>query len=256
MIGIIGGTGIYGQKGMREVEVKVVKTPYGETPEIKIMDFDGKDVAFLPRHGKSHAIPPHRINCRANIFALKEVGVTRIMSMNSVGGIDESLSPGDVVIPHDFLDFTSGRESTFYDEKVVHVDVSGPYCPEIRGALLEAAKPASGVFDKGVYACTQGPRFETPAEVRMIKTLGGDVVGMTGVPEVVLARELEICYGSLCIVANPAAGISKERLTATEVTEIVEKNTKKLQKIVTDAIKLIPETPSCECGSALTGAGV
>jgi 5'-methylthioadenosine phosphorylase len=256
MIGIIGGTGIYEAKSVTEVEVKEVDTPYGESPEIKIVEFDGKRVAFLPRHGKSHGIPPHKVNYRANVFALKEVGVRRIISTNSVGSINETLAPGDVVIPRDFLDFTKGRESTFYDDRVVHVDFSNPYCPEIRNALIKAADPVTKVFPLGVYACTQGPRFETPSEIRMIKTLGGDVVGMTGVPEVVLARELEICYGSLCIVANYAAGIKEDKLTATEVTETVKKNEATVIKIITGAIKGIPDSGECSCGQALAGAEV
>ena len=256
MIGIIGGTGIYDPKSVKEIGVEKVKTPYGDAPEIKIVKFNGRRAAFLPRHGKSHKVPPHRVNYRANIYALKRTGVDRIISMNSVGGINESFTPGDVVIPHDFLDFTKGRESTFYDNGVVHIDVSSPYCPEVRNALIKAAEPVSNVFSEGVYACTQGPRFETPSEIRMIKTLGGDIVGMTGVPEVVLARELEICYGSVCIVANYAAGISKGKLIAAEVTEIVKKNEEILRKIIADAIKGLPERRECACGQALEGAEV
>lgn len=256
MIGIIGGTGIYDPKSVKELEVKKIDTPFGDSPEVKIIEFDGASVAFLSRHGKSHGIPPHKINYRANIYALREVGVDRIISMNSVGGIKDSLSPGDVVVPSDFLDFTKGRESTFYDDKVVHVDVSSPYCPEIRSALIEAAGFTSKVFSEGVYACTQGPRFETPSEIKMIKMLGGDVVGMTGVPEVVLARELEICYSSICIVANYAAGIKEKKLTATEVIEIVAKNERTLREAVVRAIKSIPEKRKCRCGSALEGAEV
>jgi 5'-methylthioadenosine phosphorylase len=256
MIGIIGGTGIYDPKSVAEIEEKKVETPYGSVPDIKIVELAGVRAAFLPRHGKSHSVPPHRVNYRANVFAMKEIGVDRIVSMNSVGCLNDSLAPGDVVIPHDFLDFTKGRESTFYDDRVVHVDVPGPYCPEIRDALVKAADAVSKVFSNGVYACTQGPRFETPAEIKMIKTLGGDIVGMTGVPEVVLARELEICYGSICIVANYAAGMKEKRLTATEVTEIVAKNEKTLQETVARAIKSIPEKRKCTCGDALEGAEV
>jgi 5'-methylthioadenosine phosphorylase len=256
MIGIISGTGIYDPKNVDEIKSEAVKTPYGDVPEIKIVELCGRQVAFLPRHGKSHGIPPHKVNYRANVYALGEIGVDRIISINSVGSVNDSLAPGDVVIPHDFLDFTRGRESTFYDDRVVHIDVSNPYCPEIRSALIKAADAMTKVFSNGVYACTQGPRFETPSEIRMIKTLGGDVVGMTGVPEVVLAREKEICYGSVCIVANFAAGIKEEKLTATEVTDIVKKNEETLRKIIADAIKEIPEHRECACGQALEGAEV
>ncbi|MEE8402824.1 MAG: S-methyl-5'-thioadenosine phosphorylase [Candidatus Hydrothermarchaeaceae archaeon] len=256
MLGIIGGTGIYDPKSVKEIAVKEVETPYGDAPKVKIVEFDGKRIAFLPRHGKSHAIPPHMVNYRANIYALKQVGVDGIISTNSVGCINESLSPGDVVIPHDFLDFTKDRQSTFYDDMVVHIDMSNPYCPEIRKALIEAAGAVSNVSSRGVYACTQGPRFETPSEIRMLKTLGGDVVGMTGVPEVVLSREKEICYGSVCIVVNPAAGISEEKLTSTELMEIVRANEAKLREIVTGAIASIPEQRKCDCGQTLEGAVV
>ena len=256
MIGIIGGTGIYDTKNAEEIRKEVVKTPYRDAPEIKIVSFEGKEVAFLPRHSKSHGVPPHKINYRANIYALKEIGVDRIISTNSVGGINESFAPGDVVIPHDFLDFTKGRESTFYDDRVVHIDVSSPYCGEIRSALLKAAGPVSNVFGEGVYACTQGPRFETPTEIKMIKTLGGDIVGMTGVPEVVLAREMQMCYGSLCIVANFAAGIKEDKLTATEVKDIVKKNEEILGEIIAHAVKGIPNVRECACGKALAGAEV
>jgi 5'-methylthioadenosine phosphorylase len=256
MIGIIGGTGIYEAKNAEEIRKDAVKTPYGETPEIKIVSFEGKEVAFLPRHGKSHNVPPHKINYRANIFALKEIGVKRIISTNSVGSMNETLSPGDVVVPRDFLDFTKGRKSTFYDDRVVHVDFSHPYCPEIRNALIKAADIKAKVFPTGVYACTQGPRFETPAEVKMIKNLGGDIVGMTGVPEVVLAREMEICYGSLCIVANFAAGIKEDKLTAIEVKDIVKKNEEMLGEIIARAVKGIPDVRECACGKALAGATV
>lgn len=256
MIGIIGGTGIYDPKSVTILKAKKVDTPYGESPEVKIVESGGKQVAFLPRHGESHSIPPHKINYRANIYALKEVGVDRIISTNSVGSINESFSPGAVIIPNDFLDFTKGRESTFYDEKVVHIDVSSPYCPEIKAALEKSAGPVSKVFSEAVYACTQGPRFETPAEIKMIETLGGDIVGMTGVPEVVLARELEICYASVCIVANFAAGIKEEKVTATEVTDIVKKNEETFRKIIFDAVIEIPEKRGCSCKNALAGAEV
>lgn len=256
MLGIIGGTGIYDPKSVEEIRVEEVQTPYGDAPEVKIVEFSGREVAFLPRHGKSHGTPPHMVNYRANIYALKQVGVDGIISTNSVGSINEALRPGDVMIPDDFLDFTMGRKSTFYDDRVVHVDMSNPYCPEIRDALIKAAGAVSNALSTGVYACTEGPRFETPAEIRMIRAMGGSVVGMTGVPEVVLAREMEICYGSVCISANFAAGISEEKLTATDLMEIIRENETKLREIVTSAIASIPRRRECECGRSLEGAEI
>ena len=197
-IAIIGGTGIYDPKVFRERERRVLETPYGEASPAFIGELSGRSIVFMPRHGAKHELPPHRVNYRANIHALKQLGVTRIIATNSVGGISSRLAPGKVVVPHDFIDFTRSRSSTFYDNEAVHVDMSQPYCAEMRSAIIEAAKGTlSGVEERGVYAATEGPRFETPAEIRMLATLGCDVVGMTGMPEVVLARELEMCYASV-----------------------------------------------------------
>ncbi len=253
-VAIIGGTGIYDPKIFKEKERFSLKTPYGTTPEISIGESKGREIVFLPRHGKKHALPPHKINYRANIYALKELEVERILATNSVGGINTCLTPGDFLVPEDYIDFTR-RKSTFYDSKVVHIDVSQAYCPELREALLKAANEIIGkVFDGGVYACTNGPRFETKAEIRMLSKLGCDVVGMTGLPEAILARELEICYASICLVTNPAAGISKEKLTATEVIELVKKKEKELREILLKAIEFIPEERNCPCKEALKDA--
>jgi 5'-methylthioadenosine phosphorylase len=257
MLGIIGGTGIYDPEIFENKRVESVETPYGRVPEVFVGTVEGREVAFLPRHGREHNIPPHRINYRANIFAMKELGVQRIISTNSVGGINRSLKPGDIVIPVDFMDFTRGRESTFYDGEVVHIDVTEAYCPEVRDAIITAAeRRTEDVFDGGVYACTEGPRFETPSEIQMMEAVGCDIVGMVGVPEVVLAREVEICYGSICTVTNMAAGISENRLTATEVVEMVRKNEENLKAIVAEVIGSIPPMRACECKDALREARV
>lgn len=255
MIGLIGGTGIYDADIFEDVKTKSVKTPYGDVPEIFTGVLGGKSVAFLPRHGKGHGVPPHMVNYRANIYALKEIGVERIISINSVGGINTNLKPGDVVVPGDFLDFTKGRPTTFYDDEVVHIDVSEPYCPQVRSTLMKASDAVvERVFDGGVYVCTEGPRFETPAEIRMLASMGGDVVGMVGIPEAVLAREKEMCYASLCTVTNFAAGISKEKLTSTEVIDIVKANEDNIRAIIRQAIEVMPGERECGCGSALEGA--
>jgi 5'-methylthioadenosine phosphorylase len=158
------------------------------------------------------------------------------------------------VVPFDFIDFTRGRDYTFYEEEVVHIDVSEPYCPEVRRALIQGADEYGKVFSNAVYACTQGPRFETPSEIRMLSKLGCDIVGMTGYPEVVLAREQEICYASICTVTNYAAGISEKKLTATEVVEVVRENEEKIKKIIASAIEKIPKERKCGCSKALEGA--
>jgi 5'-methylthioadenosine phosphorylase len=253
---LIGGTGIYDPRIFRGGEKKRVKTPYGGPVELTIGKLEDIEVIFLPRHGKGHALPPHRVNYMANIYALKTLGVERIISTNSVGGINQDFKPGHIAVPHDFIDFTKARAATFYDDEVVHVDVSTPYCNEVRTALIEASRDAGEVHDKAVYACTEGPRFETPAEIKMLRSLGCDVVGMTGVPEVTLARELEMCYASICTVTNYAAGMGKEKLTATEVMEIVEGNRERVKEVLTRAVLKLPKERNCLCGDALKGARV
>jgi len=165
------------------------------------------------------------------------------------------LSPGDLVVPHDLVDFTKFRRSTFYDDApVTHVDVSQPYCPEIRRSLIKAAKPHDvKVWDQAVFVCTEGPRYETPAEIGMFKRLGCDVVGMTGAPEAVLARELEICYATLCFVSNMAAGM-QERLTASEVAGVAEERMPVIRQILGEAIKSLPKERRCPCAHALEDA--
>ncbi len=255
-IGLIGGTGIYDPEIFKEEERRQVKTPYGIS-DVSIGEFKGREVFFIARHGKGHAIPPHRVKYRANIYALKSLGVERIISTNSVGAINENLHPKDVVIPDDFIDFTKRRDLTFFDNETVHIDVFDPYCPEIRDALTKAADlTVKKVFKSAVYACTEGPRFETRAEIRMMRTLGCDIVGMVGIPEVVLAREQEICYASVCMVTNYACGILEEKLTVSEVMEIVKENQGNIKKIVTKAIEMVKEERDCECKNALKGARV
>ncbi len=249
-VGIIGGTGRAEKGILKAVKRQRIRTPYGHSPELILGEIAGRRVAFLPRHGGDHSLPPHMINYRANIYALRSLGVKRVISLNSVGSINPNLKPGDFVVPHDFVDFTKNRATTFYDGEVVHVDMSQPYCPELRKVLIKVSR---GV-NKAVYLCTEGPRFETPAEIRVFAKLGCDVVGMVGVPEVTLAREAEMCYASLCTVTNYAAGISKGKLTLTEVMEIAKHSREKLKETLHKAIEALPERYSCDCRDALRGA--
>jgi len=254
-IAIIGGTGL--EDLLEEAERTTVGTPYGFPPLISIGEVAGKKIAFLPRHGIGHVTPPHKVNYRANIYALHKIGVERIIATNAVGAINMNFKPGDFVVPHDIIDFTKGRHSTFYDESpVTHIDFSEPYCPEIRKLLIEKTREAGvQVWDRAVYVCTEGPRYETPAEIRMFRKLGCDVVGMTGVPEVVLARELEICYASLCFVSNMAAGIG-DRLTSREVVEMSRKVIPKIKQILIEVIRYLPRERSCSCAEALREARI
>ena len=252
LIGIIGGSGVYeiAHKADSCTE-KIIRTDYGDV-EVSILEIFGKKVAFIPRHAAGHSIPPHKINFRANIDALKNVGVTKIIATNSVGSMNEDMPPGSFVIPDDFLDFSQDRVKTFYEDKVVHIDVTEAYCPSLRDVLAQSGDVILG----GTYVCTEGPRFETPAEIKMFKMLGGDLVGMTGVPEVTLAREREICYNSICIVSNYASGISPDELTIDEVFEMVAKKEHELLELIYNFIKNVDDDADCMCNHALDGAEV
>ena len=251
MIGIIGGSGVYEITHRADsVEKKVVETEYGDV-EVSILDIFSKKVAFIPRHASGHSIPPHMINFRANIDALKRIGVRQIIATNSVGSMNEEMPPGSFVIPDDFLDFSQNRPNTFFENKVVHIDVTEPYCPTLRDFLDKSGDVILG----GTYVCTEGPRFETPAEIKMFKMLGGDIVGMTGMPEVALAREREMCYSSICIVSNYASGISENALTIDEVFEMVGEKEGELLELIYNFIKNA-EPVDCACQHALDGAEV
>ena len=252
LIGIIGGSGVYEITHKADsCTERLIKTDYGDV-EVSILEIFGKKVAFIPRHAAGHSIPPHKINFRANIDALKNVGVTKIIATNSVGSMNEDMPPGSFVIPDDFLDFSQDRVKTFYEDKVVHIDVTEAYCPSLRDVLAQSGDVILG----GTYVCTEGPRFETPAEIKMFKMLGGDLVGMTGVPEVTLAREREICYNSICIVSNYASGISPDELTIDEVFEMVAKKEHELLELIYNFIKNVDDDTDCMCNHALDGAEV
>ena len=250
LIGIIGGSGVYEIASKADnVTKKIVKPNHGDV-EVSVLDIFNKKVAFIPRHSSSHSIPPHKINFRTNIDALKILGVRQIIATNSVGSLNMEMPPGSFVIPDDFLDFTN-RPSTFYEDNVVHIDVTEPYCSYLRDVLNDSGDVILGA----TYVCTQGPRFETPAEIKMFKLLGGDLVGMTGFPEVVLAREREMCYNSICIVSNYAAGISDKELTIDEVFEMIKASEKDLLDLIYNFIKNC-EDADCSCHHALNGAEI
>ena len=254
-IAIIGGTGF--ENLFKDAKQLRLGTPYGIAPPLSIGKIGDKEVAFLLRHGLNHSVPPHKINYRANVYALCKMGVERIIAMNAVGAINRDFKPGDVVIPHDFIDFTKFRSTTFYDEApVTHFDVSEPYCPEMRKLLIKNAKSYGlRVWDRAVLVCTEGPRFETPAEIEMFRRLGCDVVGMTGIPEAVLARELEICYAAFCFVSNMAAGI-QEQLMPIEVSKVSGQILPKLEQALIETVKALPlqRKDNCSCASALRNA--
>src|SRR3990172_5791046 len=191
--GLIAGSGFYRIKDFNTIDNMALSTPFGEPSDLfYIGDFHGTELIFLPRHSLKHTIPPHRINYRANLWGFKELGVERIVSINAVGGIKSKFMAGNIVIPDQIVDFTKGRHCTFFDgPKVVHIDFTSPYCPEMRESLLSTkiAKDLK-IADKGIYICVEGPRLETASEIAFFSDIGGDVIGMTGMPEAVLAREL------------------------------------------------------------------
>ncbi len=211
-LAIVAGTGFATLAPLADAQEQSVGTAYG-TARLVRGTWHGLPIAFLPRHGAGHATPPHLVNYRANLAALRDIGCHDVIAVNVVGGIDPALTPGTLVCVDDFLDFTKTRQGTFHEGAlgggVVHVDVSEAYSPPLRAEILAAADAAGrAMHDGGVYACFEGPRFESPAEIRMARTLGADVVGMTGVPEVTLAVEAGMAYAAISLVVNPAAGLA------------------------------------------------
>jgi 5'-methylthioadenosine phosphorylase len=254
-IAIIGGTGF--EELFADARQKTLETPYGTPSPIFAGKMGTREVFFLPRHGEEHSLPPHRINYRANIYALHKLGTEVVLSTNAVGAIDRKIKPGDTVVPHDFVDFTKLRPTTFYDDApVTHVDVSQPFCPEAREMLVRAAKRNGlSVWARAVLACTEGPRFETPAEIEMFRRMGCDIVGMTVFPEVALAREMEMCYATICYVSNMAAGM-QQRLTTNDVSRISKRIRPKLEKTLIETIRdfTSERRGSCACSTALKNA--
>jgi len=211
MLGIIGGSGLTQLSNLEITRREVVRTPYGEpSGALTFGALNGHEVVFIARHGYGHTIPPHAVNYRANIWAMHAQGVSGLVSVASVGGIRADLKPGALAIPHQIIDYTYGREHTFFDgpeQPVTHTDFTQPYCQALREELLKAApREKISIVDGGVYGATQGPRLETSAEVNRLERDGADMVGMTGMPEAALARETGLCYASVAVVANWAAG--------------------------------------------------
>lgn len=242
LLGIIGGSGLAQYPGLEITEQKQVETPYGEpSAAIKMGTLNGKKVAFLPRHGDRHSIPPHRINYRANIHALKVIGVTDILAVAAVGGITDKFAPGMLSVPDQIIDYTHSREQSFFSEHFRadnHIDFTWPYDAELRKALLNAASDAGlSVHDGATYAAVQGPRLETAAEIRRLERDGCDLVGMTGMPEACLAREAELRYATLAIVANWAAGKTENVLTMTEIQQTLANGIDDVKSIIAHVIE-------------------
>ncbi len=255
-IGIFGGTGIYDSGLLNESKEINVDTPYGKTSDsITVGSFKGRQIAFMPRHGKKHTIPPHMINFRANIWAFKELGIKRIIAPSAVGSLKEEFMPGHFALPSQFLDFTKSRIGSFSEDgKVIHISVADPFCPQLQKTVLNVAQNQNITIHKDcTYVCIEGPRFSTKAESKFFKTTGADIIGMTLVPECQLAREAQICYVSISTVTDYDVWAEKP-VTAKEVIETLSKNVESTKKLLSVLIDDIPKSRECNCEKALAEA--
>jgi len=237
VLGIIGGSGLGRLNALEVDRQETVKTPYGDpSAPLTFGRFDGAPVVFLPRHGAPHTIPPHRVNYRANLWAMKDAGVERVVGMAAVGGITAAMAPGVLAVPDQVIDYTWGRAHTLFEadlSSVTHIDFTDPYCEALRRALLQAARRAGlEVYDGGTYGATQGPRLESAAEVLRLERDGCDLVGMTGMPEASLARELGLCYASLALSVNWAAGKGEGPITMAEIERNLEQGMTEARKLL------------------------
>ena len=255
-IGIFGGTGIYDSGLLKNAQEVEIETPYGKPSDtITIGEFNGRKIAFLPRHGKKHTIPPHMINFKANIWAFKELGVTRIIAPSAVGSLKEEFEPGHFALPSHFLDFTKSRDGSFSEEgRVIHISVAEPFCPELQSSILKVIDKQNLKIHKNcTYVCIEGPRFSSKAESKFYRSTGADIIGMTLVPECQLAREAQMCYASISTVTDYDVWAEKP-VTAKEVLETLSKNVEKTKKMLTVLINEIPQSRSCVCEKALLEA--
>jgi 5'-methylthioadenosine phosphorylase len=257
---IIGGSGFY--DFLTDPEEVSVETPFSPTPVILYVDtIKSQKVYFLPRHGKGHSIPPHGINFKANVFSLHLLNISRVLSTSAVGSVQPSIKPGSYVLLDQFIDFI--RPLTFFDGEfsikfpnsktlsgVVHTDMTEPYCPDLRKHASEVLSKFAYSQLKGTYFCAAGPRFETPAEIKASQSFGADVVGMTNSSEAILFRELGICYSSIAVVTNMAAGL-QEQVNHQEVVELFNQRASELKTILMDIINQLPPEKTCSCNSHL-----
>lgn len=258
ILGVIGGSGLYELPGIREIEPVQVETPFGAPSDQLVRGrLGGTAVVFLPRHGRGHRLLPTEINYRANIFALKRLGVQWLISVGAVGSLREPLEPGHVVVPDQFIDRTVARPSTFFGQGIVaHVSMADPVCDVLAGALADAAAGAGGTVHRGgTYLCMEGPQFSSRAESHLYRQWGADVIGMTTWQEAKLAREAEMCFASLALVTDfdcwhPVA----DHVVIEEVLRIVAQNADLARRAVADLVQRLPATRDCACSRALANA--
>lgn len=254
LLGVIGGSGLYDMQDMRVIDRISVTTPFGEPSDTLIIgEIDDKRLAFLPRHGHGHKIPPSEINFRANIFAMKKLGVERIISVSAVGSMKEYIPPGHIVIPDQFIDRTYRRISTFFTKGLVgHVGFADPVCGELSGEVAEASKQAgASVHVGGTYICIEGPQFSSRAESNLYRQWGVDIIGMTNVTEAKLAREAGICYTTVALVTDYDCWHQEEEAVTVEaVMEVMRKNVALAKVIIKKAVARLADVRKCRCGDA------
>jgi 5'-methylthioadenosine phosphorylase len=257
-IGIIGGSGLYSMKGLTKTREVQVKTPFGEPSDAIVLGMlEGKRVAFLARHGRGHRILPSEINFRANVYAMKLLGVERMVSVSAVGSLMEDLQPGEFLVPDQFVDRTKNRVSTFFGEGLVaHVGFDKPTCGQVSGVLADASVHCGVmVHRRGTYVCIEGPQFSTLAEANMHRQLRFEVIGMTNVTEAKLAREAEICYATIAMITDfDCWHPEHESVTASEIIATLVQNAENAQRVLREAVRAMPEERNCKCGAALKHA--
>ena len=257
-IGIIGGSGLYSMNGLTKTHEVHVKTPFGEPSDAIVLGMlEGKRVAFLARHGRGHRILPGEINFRANVYAMKLLGVERIISVSAVGSLMEDLQPGEFLVPDQFVDRTKNRVSTFFgDGLVAHVGFDKPTCGQVSAVLADASVHCGVmVHRRGTYVCIEGPQFSTLAEAHVHRQLRFEVIGMTNVTEAKLAREAELCYATIAMITDyDCWHPDHESVTASQIIATLVQNAENAQKVLREAVRAIPEARSCKCGAALKHA--
>jgi 5'-methylthioadenosine phosphorylase len=257
-IGIIGGSGLYSMNGLTKTREVRVKTPFGEPSDAIVLGMlEGKRVAFLARHGRGHRILPSEINFRANVYAMKLLGVERIISVSAVGSLQEDLQPGEFLVPDQFVDRTKNRVSTFFgDGLVAHVGFDKPTCGQVSGVLADASVHCGVmVHRRGTYVCIEGPQFSTLAEANMHRQLRFEVIGMTNVTEAKLAREAEICYATIAMITDfDCWHPDHESVTASQIIATLVQNAENAQRVLREAVRAMPEERNCKCGAALKHA--
>ena len=254
-VGVIGGSGLYAVADLEQTEEIVLTTPFGDPSDAVVVGrWHGVEVAFIPRHGRGHRIMPSHINARANIFALKSLGVEWLISVSAVGSMREELIPGDVVIPDQFVDRTNGRASTFFGRGLVaHVSFAHPVCPALGRIAYESAAAAGATVHRGgTYVCMEGPQFSTLAESRLYRSWGMDIIGMTNLQEAKLAREAEICYTTLALVTDyDCWHEGHDEVTVEMIVANLLQNARTAQQVIAEAVSRLPIDRTCECATAL-----